>query len=209
MFELIVSEVREVLKEHGWRLFLYPHLDILNIHNSAALCDEESKRILIATKGLSKKDILWFLAHEFAHFHQMTSGPRTRQCKVDWAYNLYSNLTDRQQPIPKSKIKRVRALILNYEYEADRRAFKILNQWGVETKGFKKDANSYNYVIKYAFCSGKLINYKRTLISEGLSILDKWFTNQQKQQALTASQLKFLHRHYKRYEDKMPRLRYS
>lgn len=198
MLQEILREVRGNLRKKGWGLILYSSLGFLKTHNSTGLCDEEAKKILLATKGLSRKKILWLLAHEYSHFQQYLWIRGERRRRLDQAYLAYTRMTDSRERIEKSKLSEVRELIIEYEYQADQMAYKLLETWNVSTQGFRVDANSYNFVIRYAFLSGTLINQDRGGIARELQIQDRWLSKRERNRPLNPREIEVLRAHGRR-----------
>lgn len=191
MFDSIVKEVRSELAEKGWRLYLYRNLSHLKKYECSGLCDEDEKRLLISMKGKSRTEVLWYIGHELAHFRQLYDYSKEEIREFDRGYRHYTDFLD-GKPLYEDVWKKSREMVVEYEFDADRRAYTWLKNHRVSTKGFIQDANAYSYTIRYAFFSGRFLIKGRSAIIKPFNIPERWFSKTQRLRTLKKKEIDFM-----------------
>ncbi len=187
-FDDIIREVRSSLREKNWRLVLYRGIDEFKGETSWALCHESQRRIHIGTKNSSEKEILWAIAHEFAHFEQSFDSERYNGKEVDSAYQLYSDFMGGES-FKEEELYKARGIVIEYEYDADKMALKWLKDRDVPLDGFIELSNAHNIIIRYSFFFRSFPSIYVEKIVESLSIPDRWFSRKERHGRLKASQI--------------------
>jgi len=186
MWDLLVKEVRGALKEHGWKLRIYNDKKYLKSKDANGICDEEEKTISLAVKGKGERDRIGLLAHEFAHFLQAKTMSKKAIKKVDEAYMGYAEFEDGKLSDAK-KISETRKGVIDYEYDAELRAYHWMQAHGYEFKDYARKANSYNLILRYYFETRHFItSYKqRDRIEKALKVSREWLTSRKRRARLS------------------------
>lgn len=198
MYEGYIREIRDNIKSCGWRLILYQSKNLLKSYACTGVCDETTKTIQLATQRLADYEIIWFLAHEFAHLQQIKTYQNYPKRDIESAFDLYTQFVDEKKPIPQTKKAKSREIVIEYEFDADLRAYEWMKKRKIRIKGYKQASNCYSYVIRYAFASQNFISIGRKSLIQEFNIRDKFFSFSERQKPLTAKEFDFMANIYKK-----------
>lgn len=152
-----LNDLVQFIRSQGCKVTIYKNKK--KIDNAIGLFYEEpSPRIVLATKGRSKKLVVSTLLHEFGHFCQWRDGFSGYFDAVCWPHNIHEDWVSRKIELTDLEKKMVRATMLSVEYDAEIRAIR----WGDELKPkhwdkdyHLREAQSYIAAIKWSFIHRK------------------------------------------------------